>query len=888
MLKRYLLGGDVQHTAGDGLGITVAPPVRRTVSAESGSKHAPSVSQESIERDTSEAAFQKSLQRRCDPQSGIRAPRSSRQDSILTFPKLPRSPSPLVASAALPRVEIPAETQEEKQKPKQEVSWQDLEIPEELGVVDEGIPAEIRNIVHDTMEMHRAMRISRMQSKADEEAASDTLGNNPGPDASVNAESSTMGSARSSESTPTSDYMRRKSDGFSISQESVTTAGSEVGDGAYLQAPKATSGRPGSPKRASKSKQDQADTLSPMSAMTKMEIKFNESKDRMSRSMGLYNLFKGRRIRPIPAPKAPTPEPPPCECTSCFDDVPHKNAVDGLPCRHRYCRACFTQLVNTAILSEDTFPPKCCLTEIPNPVMRKYLDPAELTKFDEKSLEYAVPLASRYYCAEPRCARWIDTRIAKRTDGALECPHCQNKLCTVCRGPQHPGNEDCPQDYGLDATLEQAELAGWRRCYSCRAMVELNTGCRHITCKCRAEFWYVPIWKYFEKSAVNINSYTCGAVWRTCQCTEADQRRRERELEYARGRREIDAAAEREEVRRAIAAVEEAERHLREEREAEEAREQARLQQEAEELTQREFERVERIGERFAELRAILDHVGLQQKQAIEKRHVAQEEANDSLAGNFEKVVAQREQEINADKKAKAAENDKAVKALQKKHAAAIMETIQRHRRDQDDLLAKPLPEDSTAEDPETIKAELLEALMPLQELERKTLKAQQAREIGKWKSRGARALNSKHWNVKIQQMRFEEEEKMAAAIDSFNKQQEADLQWFDVIHGDRATMLAEDETRLVVGGGDVLVGAQDGESTPTQNGQGCATISEDCSPRDSRGSSAVTPPGISEDDDIYHDAVPERLDEGSELFRHRKRNVPGHVVLSGPLKVQC
>ena len=272
-------------------------------------------------------------------------------------------------------------------------------------------------------------------------------------------------------------------------------------------------------------------------------------------------------------------------------------------------------------------------------------------------------------------------------------------------------------------------------------------------------------------------------------------------MRASRIKREADARAEEEEVRRAIAAVEEAERQLREEREAEEAREQARLQREAEELAQREFERVERINERYAELRAILDHVGLQQQEAIEKRHSTQEEANDRLQEDFDEMVSKQEAEIKSAQDAKVAETYKMIKQLQKKHSASVMETIQRHRRDQDALLPNAIEDSSGIQN--MVKAAVLEALMPLQELERTTLKQQQAREIEKWKLRSERTRRI-NTTIKIKQMHFEEEEKLAVKIDTFNRQQEAELQWIGVLHAERVGMLVEDERRQIVSGTDI------------------------------------------------------------------------------------
>ncbi|RSL65567.1 hypothetical protein CEP53_003621 [Fusarium sp. AF-6] len=49
---------------------------------------------------------------------------------------------------------------------------------------------------------------------------------------------------------------------------------------------------------------------------------------------------------------------------------------------------------------------------------------------------------------------------------------------------------------------------GWQQCKVCKRVVELEQGCNHITCKCKAEFCYV-----------------CGERWKTCACPHWQEER---------------------------------------------------------------------------------------------------------------------------------------------------------------------------------------------------------------------------------------------------------------------------------------------------------------------------------------------------------------------------
>ncbi len=349
----------------------------------------------------------------------------------------------------------------------EDTPWQEYDIPQELELVSHDAPEEVRNIVQESLDEHRAMRASRLHAQAiivrtTITQSSSSKGKGKGP---AVAESSAMASHRRGKSS------------LSSEDSAISPTPSDTSSG-FLQPP---------PKIFRQS-----------SAMSSQESLFSEpssgnatpltGKDKRSKRDGFLWLFPGRKNKgPIsPAPSHDSLRP--SQCTSCFDNIPKKKAVT-LPCCHKYCSACFSQLVNFAITSEDTFPPKCCLQEIPRSTLRLHLSPKQMADYNQKSLEYAVSIGSRYYCARPGCARWINTRLSQTSGGVLTCSDCSFHTCGFCRGPQHAKDEECPHDFGLDATLEEAERAGWQRCYNCRAMVELNTGCRHITCKCKAEFW---------------------------------------------------------------------------------------------------------------------------------------------------------------------------------------------------------------------------------------------------------------------------------------------------------------------------------------------------------------------------------------------------------------
>ena len=202
------------------------------------------------------------------------------------------------------------------------------------------------------------------------------------------------------------------------------------------------------------------------------------------------------------------------ECVGCFDHVRAFRRLK-LPCDHEYCSACFTRLITTAMGSESLWPPKCCDLAISHDTVVKKLSMTQRTRFMLKEKEFSTPAKDRWYCTRTSCAKWFEPK--NEGDDWVKCPHCRYRMCRCCRHERHSPGTWCPDDGDLQATIRTADLNGWRACHKCFAMVELRSGCRHVTCTCGAQFCYV-----------------CGAPWHTCDCTETDQDERHRYLRQQR------------------------------------------------------------------------------------------------------------------------------------------------------------------------------------------------------------------------------------------------------------------------------------------------------------------------------------------------------------------
>jgi len=108
----------------------------------------------------------------------------------------------------------------------------------------------------------------------------------------------------------------------------------------------------------------------------------------------------------------------------------------------------------------------------------------------------------RYYCPNRQCSALVHL-YAKAGEPRATCPVCGTAMCIPCRTQWHkdltckeyqalPADERSSEDRLL---IQLAKGRGWRRC-KCGTMIELISGCHHMTCRCGRQF-----------------CFTCGADW---------------------------------------------------------------------------------------------------------------------------------------------------------------------------------------------------------------------------------------------------------------------------------------------------------------------------------------------------------------------------------------
>ncbi len=178
-------------------------------------------------------------------------------------------------------------------------------------------------------------------------------------------------------------------------------------------------------------------------------------------------------------------------------------------CGHRCCVECINAWVRF-VTNNGQFPLTCPVQDCAQVIKPKDLenvisDVDLFGRFCARFFEYEHA-SKGMYCPNKQCSAFI-FQLPSRLHHAAECSKCKRSVCLKCRVPWHvgytctqyqalPRQERLPEDLQL---LDLAKNNKWKRCPSCRFVVERRMGCYHMRCRCKAEFCYICGRSYVRK-----------------------------------------------------------------------------------------------------------------------------------------------------------------------------------------------------------------------------------------------------------------------------------------------------------------------------------------------------------------------------------------------------
>lgn len=214
-------------------------------------------------------------------------------------------------------------------------------------------------------------------------------------------------------------------------------------------------------------------------------------------------------------------------CSACASRFPIALTIDTkcTTSNHRYCISCMKYLFLRASKEEAYYPPRCCRQPLPLPLVEKYMTVGEIDAFKSASIEFST--TDRIYCNNHQCERFIPPERTEAGINRATCRNCGQSTCSVCKNAYH-NDTNCPDDPALRQTQELARGEGWQSCPACRRLIDLTSGCNHMTyvvpaltsstdCQLTRHFSRCPCGAHF--------CYVCGLIWRTCNCPYADPAR---------------------------------------------------------------------------------------------------------------------------------------------------------------------------------------------------------------------------------------------------------------------------------------------------------------------------------------------------------------------------
>lgn len=216
--------------------------------------------------------------------------------------------------------------------------------------------------------------------------------------------------------------------------------------------------------------------------------------------------------QPAPGPNAGKQEKAP-ECSICKDDLTDANR-HTLSCHHVCCVDCLNQMIDIAINEKSTANLRCP----DRSCGRRKLDDTDIriiTNDPEKIQAINLILLHEVLATDKnakQCPGKDCTNIFINPDNravTVRCPACRESYCSQClhNHTQQITCEQSAEQRALDAKNGDQANEAWKKqntkpCPRCKADIEKNGGCLHMTCnKCMHQFCWLCLKNYGENFA---------------------------------------------------------------------------------------------------------------------------------------------------------------------------------------------------------------------------------------------------------------------------------------------------------------------------------------------------------------------------------------------------
>ena len=183
------------------------------------------------------------------------------------------------------------------------------------------------------------------------------------------------------------------------------------------------------------------------------------------------------------------------ECIICTTKI-RPDPQLRLPCGHVHCESCLLANFRVTMRSNPFRPVQCC-QRIDLTVLRRIAGiAAGISSYREKLTEFDTP--NKLYCWDPKCSTFIPPALRAGSDGgrrslarSAQCRKCHTKTCMLCNNKFHFG--PCSSISAVRGPVIRSErqvaeeafqrlrsMMGWKKCPTCKRVVEKTEGCNHI------------------------------------------------------------------------------------------------------------------------------------------------------------------------------------------------------------------------------------------------------------------------------------------------------------------------------------------------------------------------------------------------------------------------